>query len=293
MDRNPLFSIIIPTYNRAAFIESTIRKLQNQKFTDFEIVIVDDGSVDGTKSIVEKIEDSRIVYTYIKNGERGAARNKGVSISRGDYVTFLDSDDELLPHFLQTAYDFISENEEIPIFHIAYEVRDSNGKVLSKVILPRTVNHLLVEGNPLSCIGILLRRDVAVDNPFSEQRQLAGSEDWVLWLKLASRFAFPHIPTISAYLIQHDERSVMRTDVATLEKRIQLAGELVMKDGFVTQKFSGKEGVIWAHLYLYVALHGVLAGSRKTGLRYVLKATQKHWPSLFTTKVLVIFAKLF
>ena len=91
----PLFSVIIPTFNRADFIGKTVESVLRQTFTDFEIIVIDDGSTDNTAEIIAPIIDERLTYHFKQHEERAAARNAGTKLARGEYVTFLDSDDLL------------------------------------------------------------------------------------------------------------------------------------------------------------------------------------------------------
>src|SRR5690349_11805158 len=133
----PNFSIVIPTYNRAELIPLTLNSVIEQTFFDFEIIVVDDGSTDDTeKSINAYLEDKRISYYKIKNSERGAARNYGVSKSKGEYITFLDSDDIFLPWHLSTAAEKIKQFGSPPTFHLGYEILHYDGDVDSLPALP-------------------------------------------------------------------------------------------------------------------------------------------------------------
>src|SRR5438128_1726139 len=111
MIKQPCFSVIIPTYNRAAFLPKTIQSVTAQAFTDWEIIIVDDGSTDDTKDVVEGIAESRLRYIFQQNAERSAARNNGIRQAKGKYICFLDSDDQYLQTHLQSIYDFLKEKE--------------------------------------------------------------------------------------------------------------------------------------------------------------------------------------
>ena len=91
--KKPFFSIIIPTYNRAKTILSTIQSVLNQSFHNWELLIIDDGSTDNTKSLIKSFIDKRIIYIYQENSERSEARNNGIVNAKGDYICFIDSDD--------------------------------------------------------------------------------------------------------------------------------------------------------------------------------------------------------
>ncbi|NSL52731.1 glycosyltransferase family 2 protein [Calidifontibacillus erzurumensis] len=109
----PLISVIIPVYNRESKIHIALDSLINQTFQDFEVVIVDDGSVDRTAQVIEKYTntDSRFKYIYQKNAGVSSARNKGIEKAKGNYISFLDSDDYYDSTFLEKMYSKISEKK--------------------------------------------------------------------------------------------------------------------------------------------------------------------------------------
>lgn len=96
----PFFSIITATYNRAYCLEKPINSVLNQEFQDWELIIVDDGSIDNTDEVVEKyLKDDRIKYIKLeKNSGVNVARNRGIGISKGEYIVLLDSDNEFYPN---------------------------------------------------------------------------------------------------------------------------------------------------------------------------------------------------
>ncbi|MBL7718280.1 MAG: glycosyltransferase family 2 protein [Flavipsychrobacter sp.] len=104
----PFFSVIIPSFNRADKLGACITSVLEQTFPDFELLIIDDGSTDNTREVVASFTDKRIIYTYQENKERSASRNKGMSLARGRYIAFLDSDDVYSAHHLQSLYGAIA-----------------------------------------------------------------------------------------------------------------------------------------------------------------------------------------
>ena len=156
MITNPFFSIIIPTYNRANFIKKTMQSILNQSYTNFEIIVIDDGSTDNTKEIIDSIDDIRIQYYFQENKERGAARNFGTKKAKGKYITFLDSDDLFMPTHLEQAFKFIKLNNP-NIFHQQYQISDE-GKT-KKIIITTPIQKALIKGNPLSCMGVFIMRE--------------------------------------------------------------------------------------------------------------------------------------
>ena len=102
-DKQPRFSIIIPTFNRATSVTQTLDSVFSQTFADFEVIVVDDGSTDTTLDTLAGITDPRLVVVSQENAGPAAARNRGMDEARGEYVSFLDSDDEWYPGFLEAA----------------------------------------------------------------------------------------------------------------------------------------------------------------------------------------------
>ncbi|MEZ4909289.1 MAG: glycosyltransferase family A protein [Saprospiraceae bacterium] len=125
------FSIIIPTFNRAHIIHRPIDSIIAQTFTDWELIIVDDGSTDNTKDIVDSYNDERIRYIWQENQERSAARNHGIKLAQGEWICFQDSDDEYLPDHLQVLFDGIKANPEYKILRTGLLIYE-NGKFIGK-----------------------------------------------------------------------------------------------------------------------------------------------------------------
>ena len=115
----PFFSVIICTYNRVELISRALDSLINQTERDWECVIIDDGSDDDTKSVVEKYiqPDSRFCYYFQVNQGTGTARNHGIEKSCGKWITFLDSDDEYMPEHLASIRSEIEGNKGIEFFY--------------------------------------------------------------------------------------------------------------------------------------------------------------------------------
>jgi glycosyltransferase involved in cell wall biosynthesis len=262
----PTFSIVIPTYNRAGFIKRTIESVLEQTFSDFEIIVVDDGSTDGTDEVVRSIHDERIIYHYKFNEERAVARNTGVQLARGKYVTFLDSDDLLYPHHLETALDVMKKYGEPEFFHLGYEFKDGGGSYHKKIdYLPKKANTRLIEGNHLSCHGVFIRKDIAIEHKFNPDRRLSGTEDYELWLRLASRFPLFCENSITSAIIQHGGRSVITTDREKLEKRIELLERYLQEDTAFMEKFGARLREFKANNRIYIALHLALGRSDRLG----------------------------
>lgn len=117
MNEIPIFTVIVPTYNRANLLRRAIDSILAQTFKEFELIIVDDGSKDNTNEIVRTYEDKRIVYIYKENGGLNSARNRGLEKARGKYIAFCDSDDCWLPEKLEKHLQKYHEDNEIKVVY--------------------------------------------------------------------------------------------------------------------------------------------------------------------------------
>ncbi|PKQ70934.1 glycosyltransferase family 2 protein [Raineya orbicola] len=291
---SPLFSIVIPTYNRADFIKQTLQSVIHQKFTDFEVIVVDDGSTDNTEEVVKPFLSEKLRYYKVPNGERAKARNFGITQAKGKYITFVDSDDLLYPNYFQIAYDFLQKKPDSVFWALSYEMKDEKGNILFKQIHRGDIAQKLQFGNILSCIGVFVKKEILLENPFNENRDLSGTEDYELWLRLASRYPLQGISTICASMINHNSRSVLSISTEKLIKRIKSLLQNTSGDEKI-KNFYGSKGIanIEAHSYLYIALHLVMAKKRIETLHYLFKSL-KIKPSVISTyKFWVIVKKWF
>lgn len=263
------FSIIVPTYNRADLIAKTIYSLLKQNYSNFEIIIVDDGSTDNTESIISNIRDVKLKYYKIQNAERGAARNAGVQKATGDYINFFDSDDISLDDHLQTAFDTINNYKYPEVVVNGYEIVNNN-----KSISPRynDINKQLLKGNLLSCNPVFVRRDIALIHSFNEDREIAGSEDYLLWLTLASKYTFYYSRKVTSKLIDHSGRSVVNFDKKKLVTRKLKMLEYVLNDDQIKNHYNKYLYRIKENTYSYISLHLAMCKIKEESVKYLLKA---------------------
>lgn len=123
------FSVVIPAYNREKTIKRAIDSVLRQTYQNFEIIVVDDGSTDGTKDVVLSIHDDRIRYIYQENQGAQVARNHGLHLANGDYISFLDSDDEWLPGFLETVRDKFFDDISLGCVYCLTGITDITGHI--------------------------------------------------------------------------------------------------------------------------------------------------------------------
>lgn len=285
----PFFTVIVPTYNRGGLIMETLTSVFNQNFKNFELILVDDGSTDNTEYVVSKISDSRFTYYKKKNQERGAARNFGVLKSKGKYITFCDSDDLLYPDYLSNAFETISKaKDDIPWMHLAYEIKRGQSSIVSMSLNSKDYIITLAKGNPLSCMGVFVLRTVILNNLFNEDRYLSGSEDWELWVRLASQYPVVIDKRISASLMLHDGRSVLASNELKLQLRKYLSIGYAFDEKSVQNAFSDYRKIMEAYFDTYIALHLMLDKQNLKAFHYLFKAFLCYPFCLFERRFLAI-----
>lgn len=190
----PQFSVIIPLYNKAPYVQKTVGSVLAQTFGDYELIIIDNGSTDGSSEIVAGFTDPRIrIVRLEKNVGVSNARNKGVELSTAPYITFLDADDWWEPTFLEEMSRLIARHPDAGIYGTNYWIV-KNGK---KRIAPIGVEETFIEGEinycqvyaktlcmPLTSITVAMPRAV-FDETGGFKPHLKLGEDFDLWIRIA------------------------------------------------------------------------------------------------------------
>lgn len=133
------FSVVIPLYNKEHYIENTITSVLNQTFGDYEVLVVDDGSKDNSLALAKNFESDRVRIIAQENQGVSVARNTGILNAKGEFICFLDADDEWKPNYLETIDGLTEQYPESAIFVTAYEVHMGDGKInLSTRLEPET-----------------------------------------------------------------------------------------------------------------------------------------------------------
>ncbi len=221
--KRPFFSIVIPTYNRAHLIGKSIESVLNQTFSDFELIIVDDGSTDNTCEVVAGYNDSRIKYIYQKNTERSAARNNGIRNSLGLYVCFLDSDDYFLAERLKSLRGYIEKRGFPEVFiytgkqneinGVLYVANEYHGFKKEEFYLDNMITEI-IHSQQVCVSTTILKRTF-----FNEH--LSVSEDMELWLRIADKYEVVCLPNeTSVVIVDHQERTVTKANYTRFFKQL-------------------------------------------------------------------------
>jgi len=224
-------SVIIPTYNRKKTLARAIQSVLNQSLSPFEILIIDDGSNDGTEEWVKK-NFPNIKYIYQNNHGVSSARNIGIENAYGDWVAFLDSDDEWLPNKLYEQVKAIDSNPEIKFFH-TNEIWIRNGIRVNQMKKHKKYGGYIFE----KCLDIcrispssaLIQKEV-FDNIGIFDESLRVCEDYDFWLRITSKYpvVFLDVPLIYKYGGHADQLSKVNDGIESY--RIQSL-EKIIKSG--------------------------------------------------------------
>ena len=283
---SPIFSIVIPTYNRAHLIGKTIESVLKQEFADFEILIIDDGSKDNTEEAVSTFTDKRIQYLKKQNAERGAARNYGSSRAKGLYINFFDSDDLMYPNHLMVAFKLINSVGNPEFLHLAYDYQFENGSITNQVNnFNEKIQKSILFNNGLSCNGVFLRKDIATQFPFEEDRTLASSEDWELWIRLVSRFKLHYSNEITSSVVNHDQRSLFTIPAPKVIARDLLLIDKLKADPIVMSVYGSSFNKYIAERFTFFMLCLSEQKQRAEVWKWGIRAFQVH--------PLIIFSKRF
>lgn len=191
----PLVSVIIPTYNRAEYLPEAIKSVLSQVFDEtFEIIIIDDGSTDGTQKVIEKFENEIRYYKIPHSGVPAVARNYGIKQAKGELIAFQDSDDIWAKGKLSTQASLF-EDDSVVLSYGQAEIMDKGGKKThKKVVEAKKIKNgesfaELVKENVISTLTVMARKSaLEAVGYFDESLELQAIEDYHLWLRVVSKF---------------------------------------------------------------------------------------------------------
>jgi glycosyltransferase involved in cell wall biosynthesis len=247
----PTISIITPTYNAEKTIAQTIQSVLEQTYTDFELLIINDGSTDRTLDIISTFEDPRIQVFSYPNAGHSISRNRGLEKASGDYISFLDADDIWVPQKLEAQLKALQMNTSAAFVYSWSNFIAENGDFLRKghyfraegnVYLKLLVRNFIENGsNPL--IRKQVFTTVGVFNP-----TLKAAPDWDMWLRIAKEYEFICVP--EAQILYRESAQSVSSNL----ERMEASGLQIIAENFTTApahlQHLQKESL--GNLYLYL-----------------------------------------
>ncbi|MGK7876190.1 MAG: glycosyltransferase family 2 protein [Xenococcaceae cyanobacterium] len=229
INHTPKVSVIIPTYNRSHFIKDAVDSVLAQTYQDFELIVVDDGSTDGTQEVLADYRE-RLKYIYQENQGRSVARNLGAKNAKGKYIAFLDSDDMWTPMKLERQLQVLETNPKIALVHCFTSGIDNKGRHCQELTECHKIHYQRTsqrgysfEAIALECIiftsCIAVKRDIFLDlGGFDSSFDYL--EDWDFYLRLAFNHKIAVVPEALSLYRYHASQS---GNQALTQARIQVA----------------------------------------------------------------------
>jgi glycosyltransferase involved in cell wall biosynthesis len=189
--QNPIVTVGIPSYNHAKYLAEAISSVINQTYTNFELIIVDNYSTDGTNEILSKLNDPRISIIKINNrGSIGLSRNIILEKACGEWIAFLDSDDLWTSDKLERCSFYFQDGIDL-IYHDLIVLNQKSGSLQNKSIRSRKLKKpilkdLIINGNTIATSSVVVRRSILSKvKGMSESKEMSGIEDFNTWLKIS------------------------------------------------------------------------------------------------------------
>ncbi len=208
----PTVSVVIPTYNALKFLPQTIASVMAQTFQDFELLLVDDGSSDGTADWVEQYnqhinphsQGHKIRFFQQHRGGVSTARNVGIQNAQGEFVAFLDADDLWVPTKLEQQVKYLNQHPRVGLVHGAIALMDEagalTGRILSSKPADSSLPRLLTQ-NAVACQTVMVRRS-CFEQTGGFDAQADTVEDWDLWMRVARFYPIASLPNVLAHYRQ-------------------------------------------------------------------------------------------
>ena len=277
-------SVIIPTYNYGQFIGECIESVLAQTYKDFEIIVVDDGSSDNTKELIESKYKDKVRYFYQMNRGAPAARNKGLRESQGEYLVFLDADDWLAPESLLDKISIVKKKSDIHWVYSDSNLVDIQGKFLGKSSEIFGFDHekmnldpfksFLLRGNFISTsVSLISKKCVLNINGFDESLQ--ALQDYDLNLRLAKDYHPQFIKKPLVFQRIHSN-SITSSIFKALEARISVVDKIRKDFPEESAKYRKELIKTEAGIYNYLGVFALSKSERIMAFMYFLKSIYRR-----------------
>lgn len=291
----PKVSVIVPTYNYADFLPEALRSVLAQTFTDYEVIIVDDGSTDSTSQVIKPfLADTRVRYIYQRNKGQSAARNTGIRHATGEFVAFLDADDIWLPEKLEKQVPLFDLNGTIALVYCKGEYIDLTGRPLPDLEWPLNADATYKDYLYANWIGtpsaVIVKKRIFDTVGFFDEN-LKGLEDMDMWLRILRHHKSTYADEVLVKMRRHiksmqagkmiDLAKREREYLSHLDRSLKRFPELEMYKKEASWRIY--EGLIFT-AYVY--------GKKFDMFRFILKAGI-HRPSFWFSSIATYLRKYF
>lgn len=276
----PAVSVIIPTFNREKFIGAAIESILQQIYQDFEIIVVDDGSTDGTAEIIKLFPTDKLRYIYQKNRGRSNARNHALSIAKGRYIAFLDSDDLYLPGKLELQVSYMEEHPEVDMIYTSAYCMDENGNSINHYYDAKVSGRIYKDiaffvPVTITLPTVMARREV-FDKVGGFDEKMERFEDTDMWRRISKHFFIAAISEPTCKLRTHSDNSLIAQDPQKIVKALDYYASKIFREDADVGVITLRKGV--STLYRYYG-YALLTQSERASLgRALLYKALACWP---------------
>ena len=228
----PFFSIIIPTYNRAQPLIEAVDSVLAQDFTDFELLVIDDGSTDNTREVMSKFStaDKRVRYIFQKNAERSAARNNGIDQALGKYICFLDSDDLFNKNHLSNFYKGIETNGFPQAMFLTNTLTESGGKTVENTPFQTQTDdpfELLIKV-AICSQRVCIPKEILAKNKYDITLRIG--EDQELWSRILKEIPLINANGFTVVIRDLGDRTVDQMNTESYEANLKVRQQIIDLD---------------------------------------------------------------
>ena len=191
-------SIIMSVYNGEKHLRESVDSILNQTFKDFEFIIINDGSKDQSKDILESYKDERIKLIHHKNMGLTKSLNIGIANAKGKYIARQDADDISEPERLKTQFDFMEANPGLGLIGSQFKIIKENGEIAGSISLPledKIIKEMLIEMNQFCHVSVMIRREV-LDKVGLYREYFKYAQDYDLWLRISEQYEVRNLPEL-------------------------------------------------------------------------------------------------
>lgn len=269
----PLISVIIATYNRRDYIVEAVQSALQQSYPQLEVIIVDDGSTDDSRALIEQhfACDPRVAYHYQENNKRAAAFNLGLQFAKGEFIAILDSDNRWLPHRLEAGYNALLTNPHYDIVYGDNILINEQGQEISRKNMHRYSGYItphLMRDNCVSINTALVPRR-CYDQLGPMDSSCKRADDYELWLRFSTAYRFLYIPEFMAeYRVMEDQLSTDKRGRFAATEQILKNFQRRFPSALSQQQF--RQG--WAFFYTRKARYYASVGDTREALKSMLRA---------------------
>ena len=280
-------AVIIPAYNAERYIAETIDSVIAQTYSDWEMIVVDDGSTDNTKNIVNEYvkQDSRIKYIYQENASQAVARNTGIKYSNGEFIAFLDADDIWMPDKIERQIRLF-EDSSVGLAYTLFVKIDSNSILIPSrnaqvKCFKGNVYKNIIYDNFLATSSVILRAGLLSSNGLLFRTGRQGVEDWDLWVRMAQITQFDYIaePLLRYRVYPGNQSSdILRMHESRMKTLDDLESSFFMNGKLTENEIAELRSILKKGRSLHVlrAAHILLSEDRKQARSFFFHALRLH-----------------